>query len=78
MTWVQQVAPDHIRARVLSVRGVGLGAGGALGAWLGGLMAVHLGLAGAIVVVGCFWIALTAWVWTAPALRVGHKRGSAA
>jgi MFS family permease len=78
VTWVQQVAPDHIRARVLSVRGVGLGAGGALGAWLGGLMAVHLGLAGAIVVVGCFWIALTAWVWTAPALRVGHKRGSAA
>lgn len=78
VTWIQQATPDDVRARVLSMRGIGLGLGGALGAWAGGLAAQSLGLTTAVVMVGGLWLVLAFWTVSVAALRASQRRGSAA
>lgn len=78
MVWVQQATPEGVRARVLSIRGIGLGVGGALGAWLGGQLAQSAGLPTAVVAASVLWVVVAFWMFSSRALgRSGWRRPAA-
>ncbi len=68
MVWIQQSTPQEVRTRVLAIRGIGMGIGGALGAAWGGWFAQTAGLTGAILSAGALWIVLAVWCVSSTAL----------
>ena len=58
MVWVQRVTPTAVRARVLALRGVGNGLGGALGSVLMGWAASALGVVWAVIAAFLLWCIL--------------------
>lgn len=68
MVWMQQSTPTDVRTRVLSIRGIGMGLGGAIGAVVGGGVVQTLGLTGAVLAASAVWIALAIWCISSRAL----------
>lgn len=77
MVWVQQSTPVDVRARVLSIRGIGMGAGGALGAWLAGLIGQTGGIRAVALLVAVAWVVFAFWTIAAPSLRHSGARETA-
>ena len=78
MVWVQQATPVAFRARVLSIRGVGMGLGGAIGAYGAGWAARAMGLPTVVVIVTALWMILALWVWFSKSMGQSAKNDSAA
>ncbi len=78
VVWIQQSTPVSVRARVLSIRGIGMGLGGALGASLGGWVGQTRGIPFAILLSGLLWLVLAIWCASARALGRDGERGNAA
>lgn len=68
MVWIQQSTPQSVRTRVLAIRGIGMGIGGALGAGVGGWFAQTAGLTGAVLSAGALWVLLAIWCVSSTAL----------
>lgn len=58
MVWIQQSAPSNIRTRVLAIRGIGLGIGGAIGAAGAGWLARQVGVPMTVGMVSVLWIVM--------------------
>lgn len=78
MVWMQQSTPAEIRSRVLSIRGMGMGIGGALGAILGGWFAETLGLTGGVLATSALWMLLALWCMASRALAGSAEPNQAA
>ena len=78
MVWVQQATPVAFRARVLSIRGVGMGLGGAIGAYGAGWAARAMGLPTVVVIVTALWMILALWVWFSKSMGQSAQNDSAA
>ncbi len=78
MVWVQNATPDAVRTRVMAIRGIGLGFGGALGAAGGGFLGRVAGLGSAAPVVVALWLLLAAWTLASRVLNTPLAEGTAA
>lgn len=78
MLRIQAAVPSSVRARVLALRGIGLGVGGAIGAIASGALINLIGAEAAIPIVSALWLLLALWVATSRGLREHSVQGSVA
>ncbi len=78
MAWVQRVTPIAVRARVLALRGVGNGVGGAMGALLTGFLAASVGLVLAVAATFLLWCVLAVSVLALGSLKSAGTEESTA
>jgi hypothetical protein len=77
MAWLQQRIPLRVRARVLSIRGIGMGLGGAIGASAIGWIARWQGVGVGVALVTALWCFVGIWSAVSRDLRSVNNASAA-
>ena len=78
VVWLQNATTGAVRARVMAIRGIGIGLGGAIGAAGGGWLGRVAGLGSAVPVVVALWLLLAAWTLASRVLNIPLAEGTKA